>query len=87
MGDVTEYDKIMKALIVDDERLARKELANLLKDHLEIEIIGEAVNADDAYQKIQDLDPDLRLNGAQPSVPDAPVQIHMGHPGLRRNRS
>lgn len=49
----------MKALIVDDERLARKELTNLLKDHLEIEIIGEAVNADDAFQKIQDLDPDL----------------------------
>ena len=49
----------MKALIIDDERLARKELTNLLSDHHEIEIIGEAVNADDAYQKIQTLDPDL----------------------------
>ena len=49
----------MKALIIDDERLARKELTNLLKDHHEIEIIGEAVNADDAFQKIQTLDPDL----------------------------
>lgn len=49
----------MKALIIDDERLARKELTNLLKDHHEIEIIGEAVNADDAYQKILSLDPDL----------------------------
>ena len=35
----------MKALIIDDERLARKELTNLLSDHHEIEIIGEAVNA------------------------------------------
>jgi two-component system LytT family response regulator len=49
----------MKALIIDDERLARKELMNLLKDHHEIEIIGEAVNAEDAFQKIQSLDPDL----------------------------
>lgn len=49
----------MKALIIDDERLARKELNNLLKDHHEIEIIGEAVNADDAYEKIQNLNPDL----------------------------
>jgi two-component system LytT family response regulator len=49
----------MKALIIDDERLARKELTNLLKDHHEVEIIGEAVNVDDAYQKIVTLDPDL----------------------------
>jgi two-component system LytT family response regulator len=49
----------MKALIIDDERLARKELTNLLKDHHEVEIIGEAVNADDAFRKIQTLDPDL----------------------------
>jgi two-component system LytT family response regulator len=49
----------MRALIIDDERLARKELTNLLKDHHEIEIIGEAVNADDAFQKILALDPDL----------------------------
>ncbi len=49
----------MKALIIDDERLARKELTNLLKDHHEVEIIGEAVNVDDAYHKIQTLDPDL----------------------------
>ena len=35
------------------------ELTNLLKDHHEVEIIGEAVNADDAFRKIQTLDPDL----------------------------
>jgi two-component system LytT family response regulator len=37
----------------------RKELTNLLKDHHEIEIIGEAVNVDDALLKIQALDPEL----------------------------
>lgn len=49
----------MRAIIVDDERLARKELANLLKDYNEIEIIAEAINADDAYEKINKLVPDL----------------------------
>jgi len=49
----------MKALIVDDERLARKELMTLLRVHKDIEIVGEAVNADDAFEKIQEKDPDL----------------------------
>lgn len=49
----------MKALIVDDERLARKELTSLLTDHHEIEIVGEAVNAEDACEKIKELQPDL----------------------------
>lgn len=49
----------MKALIVDDERLARKELSSLLADYHAIEIVGEAVNADDAYEKIRELQPDL----------------------------
>ncbi len=49
----------MTALIIDDERLARKELNSLLAEHHEIEIIGEAVNADDAFEKINTLNPDL----------------------------
>ena len=49
----------MRALIVDDERLARKELMKLLEDHPMIEVVGEAMNADEAYQMINDLNPDL----------------------------
>lgn len=49
----------MKTLIVDDERLARKELNSILAEFTEIEVIGEAVNADDAYEKINQLNPDL----------------------------
>ena len=33
----------MRALIVDDERLARKELMKLLEDHPSIEVVGEAM--------------------------------------------
>ncbi|MGA7838447.1 MAG: response regulator [Ignavibacteriaceae bacterium] len=49
----------MKALIIDDERLARVELRRLLSAHKDIEIIGEAVNVDDAVTKIHELNPGL----------------------------
>jgi two-component system, LytTR family, response regulator len=49
----------MKALIVDDERLARVELRRLLAPYKEIEIVGEAINADDAAEKIDTLKPDI----------------------------
>ncbi len=49
----------MKALIIDDERLARTELKRLLAPFKEIKVVGEAVNADDALEKIQQLKPDL----------------------------
>lgn len=49
----------MRALIVDDERLARKELIKLLEEHPMIEVVGEAMNADEAFQMINELNPDL----------------------------
>lgn len=49
----------MKALIVDDERLARKELMKLLEEHPSIEIVGEAMNAEEAINMVNDLNPDL----------------------------
>ncbi len=49
----------MKALIIDDERLARKELAGLLEKHDGIQVVGEAANAEEAEQRIAELKPDL----------------------------
>jgi two-component system LytT family response regulator len=49
----------MKALIVDDERLGRAELRRLLERHPEVEIVGEARDADEAVQQIERLQPDL----------------------------
>ncbi len=49
----------MKALLIDDERLARNELRRLLAAHPDIEIIGEAVDVDDAAQKVAELKPGL----------------------------
>ncbi len=48
-----------KAIIIDDERLARNELKKLLADFNEIEIIGEAANADEGIEKIELMKPDL----------------------------
>lgn len=49
----------MKALIVDDERLARVELKRLLQPFKEINVVGEAVNVEDALEKITQLNPNL----------------------------
>lgn len=49
----------MKALIIDDERLARKELSGLLEKHDGIQVVGEAANAEEAELRIAELKPDL----------------------------
>ena len=49
----------MNAIIVDDERLARKELQSLLVQFPEIKIIAECNNAEDAITEIDKLKPDL----------------------------
>src|SRR4026208_1779214 len=49
----------MRAIIIDDERLARTELKKLLQDFPEIEVVDEAANADEGIAKIDSLHPDL----------------------------
>src|SRR3990170_5467687 len=49
----------MRAIIIDDERLARAELKKLLQDFPEVEVIDEAANAQEGIQKIESLRPDL----------------------------
>lgn len=49
----------IKAIIVEDSRLARLELKEILKNHVEIEVIAEAENVDKAFQLIQDKNPQL----------------------------
>ena len=49
----------MKALIVDDEPLARRELRRLLAVHPEVEVVGEAGSAAEAERAIATLAPEL----------------------------
>ena len=46
-------------IIVEDSRLARVELKELLKKHSEIELIAEAENVDSAFKLIKAKNPDL----------------------------
>ncbi len=50
---------MIKAVIIDDERLARNELKKLLQDFPEIEVVAEAANANEGIEKIDSLNPDL----------------------------
>ena len=49
----------MKAIIIDDERLARAELRKLLQDFPEIEVVDEAANVDEGISKIDNHNPDV----------------------------
>lgn len=49
----------MRAIIIDDERLARTELKKLLQDFPEVEVIDEAANAEEGIAKIESQQPDL----------------------------
>nr|WP_293302264.1 LytTR family DNA-binding domain-containing protein [Allomuricauda sp.] len=49
----------IKAVIVEDSRLARNELKELIKKYDDIEILGEAENVDAGFELIQSTSPDL----------------------------
>ncbi len=50
---------MIRALIVDDERMARQELRRLLRAHPEVEVVGEAASASEADELVTRLQPDL----------------------------
>ena len=50
---------MQRALIIDDERLARAELKKMLQEFPEIEVVGEATNANEGIAKIESLSPDI----------------------------
>jgi two-component system LytT family response regulator len=51
--------KPFKALIIDDERLARKDLISLLSIHDNITVVGEADDVPSAVKAIEKLNPDV----------------------------
>ena len=51
--------QIISAVLVDDEKLASDELAYLLKEFADVEVIATAANGLEAVKLIADLEPDL----------------------------
>lgn len=49
----------LRALLVDDEELARSYLRELLEAHPEVEIVGECANGFEAVKAVRDLQPDV----------------------------
>ncbi|WP_108246787.1 LytR/AlgR family response regulator transcription factor [Muricauda brasiliensis] len=49
----------IRAVIVEDSRLARNELKELIKLHDDVELVGEASNVDDGVELIESESPDL----------------------------
>lgn len=52
-------DKKFTSVIVDDERLARKELSSMLKEYKQISIVGEADDVNSAIKVIEEHKPDV----------------------------
>jgi len=69
--------KIWKALIIDDEAVARQRLKRLLLAHDTIDIIGEAANGAAAIEQIETLKPELLFL-------DIEMPVHNGFEVLKR---
>lgn len=49
----------MRAIVIDDSRLARNELKRMLKEFDQVQVIGEAANSDEARESIEANKPDI----------------------------
>lgn len=78
--------KSIRVLLVDDHFLVRQELRKYLSHHLDIELVGEATNGEEAVKLTDLLKPDVvvmdinmpRMNGIE-----ATGSIMRKHPGLQ----
>src|SRR2546425_12433248 len=55
----------IRALIVDDERLARRRVREMLQSDRDIEVIGEPANGPEAVMAVRQSSPDLRFLDVQ----------------------
>jgi two-component system LytT family response regulator len=50
---------MIRSLIVDDEQPARQQLTRLLREHADVQVVGEAANGLEALQLVADSHPDV----------------------------
>ena len=58
-GSMSRNDRVLRAAIVDDERLARRALRSMLADERGVVVVAEAGNVDDAEAAIRRERPDV----------------------------
>lgn len=73
-----------RAIVIDDERLARQDLIAMLRQHATIQVIGEAQDVPTAAEAIRRLDPDVVFLDIQMPgrtgfelLPDVPAQVQI----------
>jgi two-component system LytT family response regulator len=54
-----EFAKILTAVVVDDEDLARQVVREMLKSHPEVEVVGECANGFEAVKTVSECKPNL----------------------------
>ncbi|MEI6457103.1 MAG: LytTR family DNA-binding domain-containing protein [bacterium] len=54
-----ENPEVLRAVVIDDERLARKEMVTLLEAHPNIQVVGQADSVESARTEIRKTDPDV----------------------------
>jgi hemolysin D len=52
---------IIKVFVVDDLRVVREKLKSVLRSHQDIQVIGMAIDGDNAIEQLEYLDPDIML--------------------------
>ena len=75
-----------KLLIVDDHAIVRIGLTSLFESESDIEVVGQAVNGEDAVRKAEDLAPDIILMDLVMPKTDgveATVAIKAAHPEIK----
>jgi len=60
-----KQDATIRTIIVDDEDLARQVIREMLRDHPDVEIVGECANGFDAVKMVAELKPDLMFLDVQ----------------------
>ena len=63
----------IKVLLVDDHEDFRRSLSSFLKAQRDVEVVGEAVDGDDAIRRTQQVNPDLVLMDLEMPVRDGLV--------------
>lgn len=76
-------DARIKVLIADDTQLIRRAIGRLLRERLEIEIVGEAADFDQTVQMVNDFKPDIILMdlhlASQPGIEPLDVRTQLNH--------